>query len=209
MTGQVNNKMDMLRLKPSQKKSAARVFARSFFDYPMMTFNWPDPDRRARYFEWYWGCALNYGFRYGEIYTTPDIAGISIWLPPGQTHITTWRYLRSGYLPLPFAMGTRQFFTRAMKNDDFVLKIHSQTMPGPHWYLWAIAVDPDQQNRGIGTRLVQPGLARAEAQHLPCYLETHDSQNIPFYQKHGFEMVRTELVPGTDLRFWCFVRPPD
>jgi hypothetical protein len=55
---------------------------------------------------------------------------------------------------------------------------------------------------------MEPGLARADQQGLPCYLETHDEKNIPYYQKRGFELVRAEHVPGVGLPFWCFVRQP-
>jgi len=56
--------------------------------------------------------------------------------------------------------------------------------------------------------LVQPGLERADIQHVPCYLETHDETNVPFYTRRGFVLVRTGQVPGTDLRFWCLLREP-
>ncbi len=81
-------------------------------------------------------------------------------------------------------------------------------MPGPHWYLWGLAVDPDCQSRGLGTLLMQPGLAQADQEHLPCYLETHAAHNISFYEKRGFKLVRSEKVPGIDVPFWCFVRMP-
>jgi ribosomal protein S18 acetylase RimI-like enzyme len=198
--------IERIRLKPSEKAAAARICARAFADYPMITCYWPDPERRARHLEWYWRCIINYGLRYGEVYTTSDIPGISVWLPPGQTHITTWRYALAGFLPLPLLMGIKQFFTQTMKGDDLVHQVHEATMPEPHWYLFVLAVDPDQQGMGIGSALVQPGVESADAQHLPCYVETHDERNIAFYLKNGFDLVRTEPVPGSDLHFWCFVR---
>jgi ribosomal protein S18 acetylase RimI-like enzyme len=203
--------MDVIRLDPSEKGVAAQVYARSFFDYPMITYYWPDPERRARYLEWYWGCAIEYGLRYGQVDATPDVAGAVLWLPPGRTDVTTWRYIRAGFLPLPVRMGIRQFLTRTMKSDDLVHQVHQvhqEIMPERHWYLWAIAVDPDRQGQGIGTLLVRPGLARADAERLPSYGETHDERNMAFYTKLGFELVRTVQVPDSDLRFWCFVREP-
>ncbi len=198
----------VIRLAPSGKKTAARVYARAFFDYPVMIAHWPDPARRRRYLEWYLGCAINYGCRYGEVYTTPDVAGLAIWLPPGQTHFTPWRYIRSGFLLTPLVMGIRRSFTQAMQYEDLAQKAHAQIAPGPHWYLWGLAVDPDQQGKGIGSALMQAMLERADAQHLPCYLETHDPKNIPFYRKHGFDIARTVKIPGSDLQFWSFLRAP-
>ena len=196
---------ELMRLKPDHKKTAARVFARAFFDYPMITSYFPDLSRRSRYIEWYWGCVINYGLRYGEVYQTPDTAGISIWLPPGQTFNTTWHYIMAGFLPLPFVFGIKQYPAN-IRSDDLVIKIHQEIMPGPHWYLWAIAVDPDRQGQGLGRTLMQPGLEKADAQNLPCYLETHAEKDIPFYHGSGFYVVRIEQVPDSDLRFWCMRR---
>ena len=200
--------MDTIRLPPSERSLAAKVCTRAFFDYPMITFDWPDPNRRARYLDWLWVCAINYGFRYGVVYTTPGIDGVAVWLPPGQTHVTTWRYALVGYLQLPFFMGFKQFFTRSMKRDDLEQKMREEIIPGPHWYLWILAVDPVRQGKGVGTILMRTGLKSADAHHLPCYLETYDEKNIIFYQKQGFNLIRTVQVPDSKLSFWCFLREP-
>lgn len=200
--------MDAIRLRPSDQKAAAAVFARAFFDYPIMVSHWPDPARRARYLPWYLGCAVNYALRYGEAYTTRDLAGLALWLPPHATHFTVWRYVRSGFLATPLIMGFRRSFEIAVQQDDAAQKAHEQIMPGPHWYLWMLGVDPGQQGIGTGCLLMQPGLDAADRQQLPCYLETHDEKNVPFYIKRGFELVHTQQIPGSDLRFWSFVRHP-
>lgn len=198
--------MRVIRLSASQKRPAARVYARALFNDPVMIAHWPEASRRSRYLEWYLGCAINYGCCFGEVYTTPDIAGLAIWLPPGQTHFTTWRYIRSGFLLTPFVMGIRRSLTQAMRYEDLAQKAHTEIVPGLHWYLWGLAVDPEKQGKGIGSLLMQPGLQCADAQHLPCYLETHDPENIPFYLKHGFDLARTEKIPGSDLQFWSLLR---
>ncbi len=200
--------LDAIRMRPSDRKCAAGVYARAFFNYPEMVSHWPDPKRRGRYLEWYLGCAINYGIRYGEVYTTPDVAGLAIWLPPGHTQFSIWRFIRSGFLLTPFLMGIRRSFTEVMREGDVLQKAHAEIAPGPHWYLWGLAVDPEQQGRGIGTVLMQPVMQRADAQQLLCYLETHDEKNVAFYLKRGFALVRTQQIPGTELRFWSFLREP-
>ncbi len=202
--------MDVIPLKPSDRRSAARVFARAFFNYPIIVSHWPDPARRSRYLEWYGGCAINYALRYGKAYTTSGIAGIALWLPPGETRFTPWRCIRAGYFRAPLFIGLRRSLALAVYHDDAVgvQQAHAEIVPGPHWYLWLLAVDPEHQHKGIGSRLMQPALQLADRQQLPCYLETNDQENIPFYRKHGFGLVRTLQVPGSDLRFWTFLRQP-
>lgn len=200
--------MEAIRLRPAERESAAQALVRACFDSPMIAYYWPDLGRRVHYLERYWGCVVNYGLRYGQVYTTPDVTGLSVWLPPGQTHITPWRCSRAGYLALPLFLGFKEFFTRTIKNEGLVQQIHEEIMPGPHWYLWVIAVNRNHQGKGIEMALMRPGLQAADAQHLPCYLETYDVQTIPVYLKCGFGLVRAEQVPGSDLCFWCFRREP-
>jgi hypothetical protein len=55
---------------------------------------------------------------------------------------------------------------------------------------------------------MQPVLARADASGLPCYLETMNESNVPFYRKHGFVVVSDGEVPERGLRVWAMVREP-
>ena len=76
----------------------------------------------------------------------------------------------------------------------------------PHWYLSLLVVDPDWQRRGFGSRLIRPGLAAADEEGLPCYLETQKEANLAWYARFGFELTRTIELAGTPP-VWCLTRP--
>jgi predicted N-acetyltransferase YhbS len=62
---------------------------------------------------------------------------------------------------------------------------------------------------GVGGRLVAPGLARADAEGMACYLTTARGENVGFYRRFGFQ-VEAEglpLVPGGPTH-WAMRRPP-
>jgi hypothetical protein len=200
--------MEAIRLDPSMKKQAARVYARAFFDYPMFTFYFPDRARREHHLASYFEVLVNYGFLYGQLYTLPDISGVACWLPPGSTDTPLLRIIRAGGLSVIPKVGLIHFFTHNMKHENYLVKVHQEIMPGPHFYLWGIVVDPNYQGMGIGKALMQPGMDQADAQSVPIYLETHDEKNVLYYQKMGFDLIRTETLPGFDLKFWPMVRPP-
>jgi ribosomal protein S18 acetylase RimI-like enzyme len=65
----------------------------------------------------------------------------------------------------------------------------------PHWYLSLIGVDPSRQGQGLGAALLKAGLARADADRLPAYLESSNIRNVPLYERHGFEVIG-EIKPG-------------
>ena len=68
-----------------------------------------------------------------------------------------------------------------------------------------MGVSPVCQGQGIGGSLIQPVLKQADEEGLPCYLETDTPGAVRFYQKHGFEIVRTGEQP---LKFWTMKREP-
>lgn len=200
--------MEIIKLNPQQMQKAADVVTAAFFDYPMFTFYFPDPQRRTRSMSWYLKNVLNTALRYGEVYTTPDISGVIFTLPPGHTRISQWEYIRCGFMLSPFVLGVRNFI-RSQECEEFVGNIHMELMKDrPHYYLWGLTVDPRQKKSGIGTALLQPVLAQADAEKMPFYLETHDEKNVQYYQRHGFRLLQASSIPKYNLPIWCMVREP-
>lgn len=58
----------------------------------------------------------------------------------------------------------------------------------PHWYLPWFGVDAAQQNKGLGGELMRQCLAFVDRDRLPAYLESPNPRNLPFYERHGFEV---------------------
>ena len=58
----------------------------------------------------------------------------------------------------------------------------------PHWYLPWFGVEAARQGRGIGSELLRNCLGFVDRDHLPAYLELPNPRNIPFYERHGFEI---------------------
>lgn len=55
---------------------------------------------------------------------------------------------------------------------------------------------------------MQPALARADANGLPCYLETQSADNVRFYERYGFRVAHEGEVPGHPLKMWAMIRRP-
>ena len=69
-----------------------------------------------------------------------------------------------------------------------------------------LGVEPDRQGQGIGSALIQPVLGRADAEGLPCYLETTKERNVTFYRRHGFDVVAEGDLPDLGPPFWTMRR---
>jgi ribosomal protein S18 acetylase RimI-like enzyme len=73
-------------------------------------------------------------------------------------------------------------------------------------YLLLLGIDPSQQGRGLSTPLLQPSLDLFDQQGLPCYLDTHNPNNVSLYQRFGFEVVHEGDIPGTSVQHWAMLR---
>jgi ribosomal protein S18 acetylase RimI-like enzyme len=59
----------------------------------------------------------------------------------------------------------------------------------PHWYLAALGVDIKAQGKGMGSILMKHALMRVDRERKAAYLESSNPRNIPFYERHGFEVI--------------------
>ena len=71
---------------------------------------------------------------------------------------------------------------------------------GTALHLQILGTCPSMQNKGLGGKLIEVGIARAEARGVPCYLESSNPKNVPFYKRHGFAVVEEyyHFEGGTD-----------
>ena len=134
------------------------------------------------------------------------LLGVAVWLPPGALPWSTRRKLRSMPMLLGVAWvapGAFLDFARMGANAE---RLHHHER---HWNLETMGIAPAAQGHGLGSRLIAHGLARADAQRLPCYLTTGRAENLRFYQRFGFQVVadKLALVPNGPTA-WGMRRPP-
>lgn len=123
------------------------------------------------------------------------MVGVALWLPPGTFPPSAWRQARMAVPLTRVALTAGRSFRTFMRVGAALMAAHP---PHTTWYLQAMGVHPRAQRRGIGARLMEPGLAGADAAGLPCYLQTSDPANVAYYQRFGFEVIQPaiETIPG-------------
>lgn len=72
-------------------------------------------------------------------------------------------------------------------------------LEAPHWYLPAMGVDAICQGEGIGSSLLEFSLGRYRRPCGLAYLESRDPANIPFYRRHGIEVVGEIRIHGSPV----------
>lgn len=70
-----------------------------------------------------------------------------------------------------------------------------------------VGVAPDSKGKGYGSKLMKPMIEYADKYNYPIYLENTKSENLPFYQKHGFKALG-RIQPYSEYPpFWPMLRP--
>ncbi len=196
---------ELVSLDPARRSQAGALLGRAFHTDVLYESVIPDDSKRAALLTWLFDKVVHYALLYGHVETTPALEGVACWLPPGRTEITLGRILRSGLHATPLKMGWAAY-RRFDPYQSFSGRIHHLHAPQPHWYLWAIGVDPTCQGQGVGSRLLEPTLRRADAEGTACYLETGSERNVRFYEKYGFHVASEGRVPKLGVPIWAMRR---
>ena len=195
--------MEVVRLEDARLGEASDVLARAFQNDPAWVWLIPDAERRRRLLPWLF--RVGFDVTAADVWTTSGIVrGAARWLPPGRPPMRVGATLRA-LVTTPFRLGTAIGPFLAYGRAVEVLR--AEAMPGPHWYLAGIGVDPSAQRQGVGTALLAPGLEAAERSGLPAVLLTNNEANLSFYERHGFEIVRRDETPKGGPQAWAMVKP--
>ncbi|MEU5872134.1 GNAT family N-acetyltransferase [Glycomyces sp. NPDC047369] len=175
--------MDIDTVYASDAGGLVGVLAAAFAADPLAAWLFPDEGRRAAYQEGFHRSLL--GHPGAEAYAAGD-EGASIWL-----RLDAGERLGTGDAP-PGGPLARLFALGAALDAR-------HPVDRPHVYLAVMGVVPASQGRGIGSALLRHGLALADRDGLPAYLEASSPGSRALYLRHGFAdlggPVRVEGAP--------------
>ena len=190
------------RLEAGDVRPLGAALARAFYDDPVSEYLFPSERHRLRRLERYFRFQMRTVFLpRGESWTTPAQDGAALWMPPRDGAPTA----REGLAQLPIVTILGRHTPRAIRVVEILEASHPRE---PHFYLGPLGTDPAAQHRGVGSALVRAVLGRCDADGLPAYLESSKRENLAFFHRHGFEVVRQVTIPGTALRLWLMWREP-
>ena len=192
----------------SELRATGHALARAFDDDAWFRWLLPDAPKRYSSLRRFFGAAAADSHHHGRVDVAVDgdlVVGAAAWLPPGTYPPSPRRQLRQmGAVAASIPSFPRRLPTVVRLLGE-IQKVHPKD---ELWYLAALGVDPSRWRRGIGSRLLEPVLAQADAEGLPCYLETQAERNLAFYGTHGFTVRQEMRVAGCPLPLWTMWRDP-
>jgi ribosomal protein S18 acetylase RimI-like enzyme len=189
----------------------ARVLSRAFYHDPF--FRWVFPDDNRRMGQTARAHALMAGFGnipqgWTSVYESqeepgsrPVVRGAALWVPPEAHGEGAAAALRS----LPHWIQLVGL-ARLPEIVRYLSELKAAVPEEAHWYLSVLGTDPTARGTGVGSRLLRAGLAQADSDGVPVYLETMNSANIGYYEKYDFRVVRAINDPGFPSTY-CMLRP--
>jgi ribosomal protein S18 acetylase RimI-like enzyme len=183
--------------------SLALALARAFFEDPVFAWLVPDASERMRVSERGFAFWLRKIYLpHEECYTTDELTGTALWLPPGKWHLGLLAQLR---LAPGMLAATGRRLPQILRATA---TIESNHPPEEHYYLPFVGVEPAGQGRGLGTALMAPIIARCDQQGLPAYLESTTPRNRACYARQGFEVTEEFRFPKGGPPSWRMWRRP-
>jgi len=111
--------------------------------------------------------------------------------------------LSMGLIRYPFKVGLKNFLRLLDINGQWD-KEHKK-INKRHYYLMVIGVEPEHQGKGIGSRLMEVGLQKADNEKLDSFLETVTQVDVRFYEKFNYKTTLNKVF-AEESQFWLMKR---
>jgi len=174
------------------------VLADAFYGDPMLSWLMPNDRTRRAQLRRYFGIELrHYTLARGRVWTTTDLAGTALTLPPRAWRAPTRVTLLEG----------SAFLTHLIRASRVGATMEWRHVRGAHYYVRDVGVLPSMQGQGLGSALLRPTLERCDREGLPAYLEASSERSAALYERLGFKVTR-ELRVGGSPPLWLMLRNP-
>ena len=175
------------KLGVNDETGAIATVVAAFAADPVERWLYPAEEDYERHFPGFAAAFGGRAFEAGTAWALDDRSAVALWLGPGV-----------GPDEEAVAGALVATVDEAKHAELFAVleQMAEAHLADPHWYLPWLAVEPDRQGDGLGTRLLAACLEIVDESGLPAFLETPNPRNVGFYERHGFEVVAVTDSPS-------------
>jgi len=173
----------MRQAKYEEKNLIIDILTQSFESNQSVNYIIPQDEKRIKRIR----ALMDYSFDvcslFGEVFISEDKKACALIVYPDKKKTTLKSIL------LDFKLATRcvgiKNIKKTLDREALIQKIQpKETMT----YLWFIGVNLAEQNKRIGSTLLQEIIQQSIQNNRPIYLETSTIKNLPWYSKFGFKV---------------------
>lgn len=180
---------DMIKAEKKDKQAVTDILTDAFFENRSVNYVIPQDQRKKAKIIKLMAYSFDVCHAFGEVYLSDCRRACALVLYPDRKRTT----LQSIWWDLKLAatvFGPARTI-RVLSREQLIRKHHPSF---PFFYLWFIGVQKGSRHAGIGKQLMQELLQLSREQQKPVYLETSTPENVPWYQKQGFEVYAEESL---------------
>ncbi|MBO9682086.1 MAG: GNAT family N-acetyltransferase [Flavisolibacter sp.] len=185
----------MVKANFSEKETIVNILAQSFDDNKSVNYIIKQDGKRRERIRKLMAYAFDVCNAFGAAYLTEDKKACALIVFPDKKK-TTLKSMLWDIRLVANCVGL-EGVSKTMSREK---KIKTLQPDESLYYLWFIGVNPEEQNKGIGSLLLNEIIRDAEQKNRTLCLETSTQKNIPWYQKFGFN-IYNELDLGYKLYF--------
>ncbi|MDP8927531.1 MAG: GNAT family N-acetyltransferase [Actinomycetota bacterium] len=170
----------------------------AFFHDPVISWCYPDDDRRAVLLPAGFRVILDTTIPGGGVDTVTDEIAGAVWIPPDVT-------VDQDRMGEDLVAASAEYAERIVTLMELLGEHHPEDEP--HQYLFILGTRTEWQSRGLGSALLRSVLGECDDIGMPAYLEATSERNRQLYQRQGFKVTEEIHLPdGPPL--WCMWRTP-
>src|ERR1035437_422831 len=173
----------MIRAEYNDKNRVVDILTTSFDDNKSVNYIIKHDKKRVKRIKKLMEYSFDMCYFFGDVFLTDDKKGCALILLPDKKKTNLKSILL--HVNLIFSCMGLSNLKKAMDRESKIKKLQPE---GLKYYLWFIGVDPDEQNKGIGSALLNEVIKEGLSKQRPIYLETSTLKNIPWYEKFGFKI---------------------
>lgn len=170
-----------------EKDIVVDILTRSFNDNKSVNYIVKQDRKRVERIKALMDYSFEICYLFGNVYISPNKKACALILFPDKKKTTLKSILLDIKLILS-SIGVSNI-KKTLARESKVKETHPKELMT---YIWFIGVDPDYQNKGAGTELLNHIIKESTDKQQPIYLETSTTKNFPWYQNLGFKIYQTE-----------------
>lgn len=180
---------------PADIPALTSTLAESFQSDPVMTWCYPDPDRRAQILPRTFRVLLEHTIPHGGVETVDGQVSAAIWVPPAAEI--------DDAMASEVVEASGEYAERVVTAFELLGQHHPTDVD--HQYLFILGTRGGWQSRGLGSALIRSVTVGCDHHGVGAYLEATSERNRSLYERHGFRVTEELHLPdGPPL--WCMWR---
>ena len=188
------------KLSNKELRYFAKMAGRAYVNDPVHTYATRDPAQREKFV---------YHFMMERLHTSNGEDWFFI--DDENRGLCVWRQARNEYgvldfLKCPDWLYLYFLFPRTLRTLAAYRPLDVTVFSEDTWIISPVFVAPEHQGKGIATHLITESMKELEKLNYRFGLEAQDERNVRFYERLGFETVKTDRYPKGNITHYYMIK---